>query len=210
MTAHLLPDPATGFGERVCQRLRDEQVIWFTTVGADGTPQPNPVWFLWEDNSALVYNRSDANRLTHIRRRPQVCLHFDGNGRGGDIVVLAGRAQVLEGPPSTRAARLPGQVQGEHDSCEREPGSIQPGIPRSGPCRCRPRPRILIAAPQNRSRCRDPRSVTDRSTDTRNHTHRGILRTFDTRLGTETGPVENMWVLCGKRQVGGDGRRAQT
>jgi len=99
MTAHLLPDPATGFGERVRQRLRDEQVIWFTTVGADGTPQPNPVWFLWEDNSVLVYNRSDANLLAHIRRRPQVCLHFDGNGRGGDIVVLAGRAQVLEGPP---------------------------------------------------------------------------------------------------------------
>ena len=33
MTADLLPDPATGFGERVRQRLRDEQVIWFTTVG---------------------------------------------------------------------------------------------------------------------------------------------------------------------------------
>ena len=27
----------------------------------------------------------------------------------------------------------------------------------------------------------------DRSTDTRNHTWRGILRTFDTRLGTEDG-----------------------
>ena len=87
MTSHVLPDPATGFGNRVRLRLHDEQVIWFTTVGGDGTPQPNPVWFLWEDNSALVYSRPDANRLTHIRRRPQVCLHFDGDGSGGDIVV---------------------------------------------------------------------------------------------------------------------------
>ena len=121
MTAYLLPDPATGFGERVRQRLRDEQVIWFTTVGGDGTPQPNPVWFLWEDNSALVYNRSDANRLTHIRRRPQVCLHFDGNGRGGDIVVLAGRAQVLEGHPPPH--ELPGYLDKYRESMTRVSGS---------------------------------------------------------------------------------------
>ena len=72
MTADLLPDPATGFGERVRQRLRDEQVIWFTTVGGDGTPQPNPVWLLWEEDSCLVYNRSDANRLTHGQSSPGV------------------------------------------------------------------------------------------------------------------------------------------
>jgi PPOX class probable F420-dependent enzyme len=99
MTADVLPDPATAFGERVRQRLREEQVIWFSTVGGDGTPQPNPVWFLWDGTSILVYNRSDANRLTHIRSRPQVCLHFDSNGRGGDIVVLTGRAQIVEDHP---------------------------------------------------------------------------------------------------------------
>jgi PPOX class probable F420-dependent enzyme len=99
MTALLLPDPATEFGERVRRRLRDEQVIWLTTVGGDGTPQPNPVWFLWEGTSALVYNRPDAKRLLHLRSGPQVCLHFDGNGRGGDVVVLTGRAQILEGHP---------------------------------------------------------------------------------------------------------------
>jgi hypothetical protein len=39
----VLPDPATPFGERVARRLREEAVIWLTTMGADGTPQPNPV-----------------------------------------------------------------------------------------------------------------------------------------------------------------------
>jgi len=28
-----LPDPTTGFGERVRRRLRDEQVIWFNDGG---------------------------------------------------------------------------------------------------------------------------------------------------------------------------------
>jgi len=110
---HPLPDPATDFGELVRQRLREEQVIWFTTVGGDGTPQPNPVWFL-EDNSALVYNRTEANRPTHIRRRPRVCLHFDGNGREGDMVVLAGRAQVLEGHPPPH--EMPGYLDKHRES----------------------------------------------------------------------------------------------
>lgn len=74
MTADLLPDPSTGLGERVRQRLRDEQVIWFTTVVGDGTPQPNPVWFLGRKQVFWSTTRSDANRLTHLRSRPQVCL----------------------------------------------------------------------------------------------------------------------------------------
>ena len=121
MSSHLLPDPATSFGERVRARLRDEQVIWFTTVGGDGTPQPNPVWFLWEDTSALVYNRPDANRLTHVRHRQQVCLHFDGNSRGGDIVVLTGRARVLEYFPLPH--ELPGYLDKYGESMVRVSGS---------------------------------------------------------------------------------------
>jgi PPOX class probable F420-dependent enzyme len=94
--------PAGALGDRVRSRLRDERVVWFTTVGADGTPQPNPVWFLWGGaDSVLIYNRADANRVAHVAARPNVSLHFDGNGRGGDIVVLAGVARRdANHPPS--------------------------------------------------------------------------------------------------------------
>jgi PPOX class probable F420-dependent enzyme len=121
MTATLLPDPSTEFGKRVRQRLRDEQAIWFTSVGSLGTPQPNPVWFLWEGTSVLVYNRPDAKRLVHIRSRPQVSLHFDGNRRGGDIVVLTGHAQVLEGHPP--AHELSGYLDKYRESIIRVSGS---------------------------------------------------------------------------------------
>jgi hypothetical protein len=33
----VLPDPGTPFGEAVHRRLRDEPVVWLTTVGANGT-----------------------------------------------------------------------------------------------------------------------------------------------------------------------------
>lgn len=99
MVADVLPDPATPFGERVARRLRDETVIWLTTVGGDGCPQPNPVWFLWRGDHLLVYNRPDAHRLVHIRQRPEISLNFDGDGQGGDIIVLRGRAEQVDDQP---------------------------------------------------------------------------------------------------------------
>jgi PPOX class probable F420-dependent enzyme len=95
-----LPDPATPFGDRVRRRLREDVVIWLTTVGSDLTPQPNPVWFLWEADSLLVYNRSTAHRLEHVRTRPRVSLNFDGDRRGGDIVVVTGSAELPESDPA--------------------------------------------------------------------------------------------------------------
>jgi len=92
--------PQGAFGERVVSRLRDDRLIWLTTVGADGTPQPNPVWFLWEEPSTvLVYNRTDAHRLEHIVSRPRVSLNFDGDGKGSNIVVLAGSARAVDARP---------------------------------------------------------------------------------------------------------------
>ncbi len=99
-------DTGTPLGKRVTERLRTEKAIWLTTVGPDGTPQPNPVWFLWNGaTSVVVYNRADAFRLEHVRSRPAVSLHFDGDGVGGNIVVVAGTARVSEDvPPAVQNA----------------------------------------------------------------------------------------------------------
>jgi PPOX class probable F420-dependent enzyme len=99
--AMILPDPKTPFGERVDRRLREEVVIWLTTTNADGTPQPTPVWFLWENEAFLIYSLVSAKRLEHIERNPRVALHFDGNGSGGDIIVFTGEArQAPDAPPA--------------------------------------------------------------------------------------------------------------
>ncbi len=93
MTDSPLPAADSDFGRRVRERLQDEQVIWLTTTQADGTPQPNPVWFVWVDpDSLLVYNTPDAKRLLHVQARPRVSLHFNGDAAGNDVAVFVGTA----------------------------------------------------------------------------------------------------------------------
>src|SRR5579859_6267462 len=94
-----MPDPSTPFGEMVAQHLRDDVIVWLTTVGADGTPQPNPVWFLWDGETVLVYSRTDAKRNDHVRARPKVALNFDSVEDGESVVVITGEATIEEGAP---------------------------------------------------------------------------------------------------------------
>lgn len=94
-------DESTDFGARVLRRLQNEQIVWLTTVGGDGTPQPSPVWFLWQGGLALVYSRPDAPKLKNIARSPRVALCFNTTPDGGDVVVLTGTAEILsESPPA--------------------------------------------------------------------------------------------------------------
>jgi PPOX class probable F420-dependent enzyme len=110
-----LPDPSTPFGERVARRLHNDRLIWFTTVDAKGIPQPTPVWFLWDDarSTILIYSRADAKRLVHLQQNPKVALNFDGNGYGGDIIVITGEAQVSNDDPP--ANKLPTYVEKYRD-----------------------------------------------------------------------------------------------
>jgi PPOX class probable F420-dependent enzyme len=62
-----------------------------------------PVWFLWDgESSILLYSKPDTPKLRHIAANPRVTLNLDGNGRGGDIVVVHGAAHVATDPAADR------------------------------------------------------------------------------------------------------------
>lgn len=96
----LMIDTRTEFGRRMARRLREERIIWLTTVAGDNTPQPRPVWFLWDGETFLIYSRPKTHKLRHIARSPKVSLNLDGDGLGGDIVVFTGEARIAEDAPS--------------------------------------------------------------------------------------------------------------
>ena len=90
----MIVDESTDFGSRVAQHLRDEIVVWMTTVTPSGAPLPMPVWFLWEGGESIVMFSRDGARVRNLEANPKLSLNFAGDGRGGDIVVLSGNATV--------------------------------------------------------------------------------------------------------------------
>ena len=70
-------DFSTEFGRRVAGLLESERVIWLTTAGPDNTPQPRPVWFLWDGTSILIYSQPKTYKLIHIARIPNVSFNFN-------------------------------------------------------------------------------------------------------------------------------------
>jgi PPOX class probable F420-dependent enzyme len=105
-------DESTDFGSRVAAHLRDDVAVWMTTVTPKGSPLPSPVWFHWDGGDSVIMFSQPGARQRNIDANPRVALNFAGDGRGGDIVVLAGRAS-FEAPP---AERLEAYVEkyGEH------------------------------------------------------------------------------------------------
>jgi PPOX class probable F420-dependent enzyme len=94
-------DEATEFGARVARRLREETVVWLTTVTPAGAPLPRPVGFLWDGGEVVSIYSQPGARVRNLAANPRVTLNFDGDGSGGDIVVLSGTARVdPDAPPA--------------------------------------------------------------------------------------------------------------
>jgi PPOX class probable F420-dependent enzyme len=95
-------DTTTDAGARADRRLREEIMIWLTTVRSDGQPQSVPVWFLWDGETFLIYSQPGRQKLRNIGGNPRVGLHLNSNDRGVDVVRVEGAAQMLEDfPPAT-------------------------------------------------------------------------------------------------------------
>src|ERR1700759_1434589 len=96
-------DELTEFGSRVARHLREEHVVWLTTGTPAGAPRPRPVGFLWDGGEIVSIYSQPGARVRNIAANQRVTLHFDGDGHGGDIVILSGTAQVDEDAPAADA-----------------------------------------------------------------------------------------------------------
>jgi PPOX class probable F420-dependent enzyme len=97
-------DPDTPRGAHAARRLRNDTVIWLTTVRADGQPQSTPVWFVWEEErgTILLFSIPTSPKLANIRANPKVSLHCDDIG-GSDVVAIEGVAELTDDVPSPDA-----------------------------------------------------------------------------------------------------------
>ena len=74
--------------------------MWLTTVDAEGTPQPVPIWFHWDGETFLFYSQPNKPKIRHIENNPRVALHFDTDEHGRTVGTFIGTARVDPSAPS--------------------------------------------------------------------------------------------------------------
>lgn len=98
-------DLSTKFGRFAKKHLKSEYFVWLTTVDSTGTPQPRPVWFIWENESVLLFSQANAHKVRHILNNPNVALHFNTEDEKGEkrLIIFTGKAAIdKECPPANR------------------------------------------------------------------------------------------------------------
>lgn len=95
-------DLSSKFGRVVKQHLKNDYVIWLTTVDSNLTPQPRPVWFIWEEDTFLIFSQAKAYKVKHITKNPRVALHFNTDETGDEyVIIFLGDASIdTNGPPA--------------------------------------------------------------------------------------------------------------
>jgi len=100
-----LIDLHSEFGSRAERRLREDTIAWLVTVARDGTPQPTPVWFVYDGHALLIYSIPGQPKVRNIERNARVALHLDSQDHGDDIVVVIGDAAVDPSAPPVHQNR---------------------------------------------------------------------------------------------------------
>ena len=99
------------------RKLREEEIIWLTTVSPNGQPESVPVWFYWDGTTVLIYSQPGTPKVRNIETNPRVALNFNSDPAGNHVVRLRGRATI--DPNSPKAADVPGMVEKYRESIKR-------------------------------------------------------------------------------------------
>jgi PPOX class probable F420-dependent enzyme len=101
-----MSDPKVKLEIKAKRLIKKEYIIWLTTVDTDLIPQPRPVWFIWDNNSFLIFSQPNAHKIRHIKQNASVSVHFNTDESGDkDVIVYIGKAVI--DPGVTPAHKVP-------------------------------------------------------------------------------------------------------
>lgn len=85
------------------ERLRRELMMWLSTVRPDGRPHLVPVWFLWDGETILIFSQPNQQKLRNLQHNPNVVVALDTAEQGDDVVMIEGKAELLDDPKVSAA-----------------------------------------------------------------------------------------------------------
>jgi PPOX class probable F420-dependent enzyme len=78
--------------------LRDDPVVWLSSVQPDGRPHLVPVWFLWEGDRILAFSKPHALKVDNLRDQPSVMLAVGTPGPEFDVELIEATAELPDEP----------------------------------------------------------------------------------------------------------------
>jgi PPOX class probable F420-dependent enzyme len=78
--------------------LRDDPVVWLSSVQADGRPHVVPVWFHWDGDRILAFSKPRARKVDNLRDQPSVMLAVGTPGPEFEVELIEATAELPDEP----------------------------------------------------------------------------------------------------------------
>lgn len=78
--------------------LRDDPVVWLSSVQSDGRPHLVPVWFHWDGERIVAFSKPGARKVENLRDDPRVMLAVGTPGPEFDVELIEATAELPDAP----------------------------------------------------------------------------------------------------------------
>jgi PPOX class probable F420-dependent enzyme len=82
--------------------LREDPVVWMSSIQADGRPHLVPVWFHWDGERIVAFSKPRARKVDNLRDEPRVMLAVGTPGPDFEVELIEATAEL----PDAAAADL--------------------------------------------------------------------------------------------------------
>jgi PPOX class probable F420-dependent enzyme len=78
--------------------LRDDPVVWLSSVQPDGRPHLVPVWFHWDGERIVAFSKPHARKVGNLRDQPSVMLAVGTPGPNFEVELIEATAELPAQP----------------------------------------------------------------------------------------------------------------
>jgi PPOX class probable F420-dependent enzyme len=84
--------------------LREDPVVWLSSVQRDGRPHLVPVWFHWDGERIVAFSKPHARKVDNLREQPYVMLAVGTPGPEFEVELIEATAEL---PDRSAADMMP-------------------------------------------------------------------------------------------------------
>jgi len=81
--------------------LREDPVVWLSSVQPDGRPHLVPVWFHWDGERIVAFSKPHARKVGNLRDKPSVMLAVGTPGPDFEVELIEALAEVPDAAAAT-------------------------------------------------------------------------------------------------------------